>query len=405
MMQRTDRDDRNSSSEKRAGEISARALKTAYRKRQKKKSYQAAYQTGRRRRQRKSFLFGAERSIGGRSFLRRSAVKNKRWLIIFAVTAALIFFLLSSMMSCSVALQSALSNAVAVTFTAEDADILGTDEDYRKLEEELRQNIAQTESSYPGYDEYRYDTDEINHNPYELASYLTVLYEDYKREEAQVQETLKELFSEQYRLTRTSFSEGEKRILVTKLENRGLGYVISQAEMTEEQRQRYSALLYTCGNRPDLFEDDIYASYDSSGSDYRVPSEALSDEKFAAVLKEAEKYLGYPYVWGGSNPSTSFDCSGYVCWVLNQSGFYSVGRTTAQGLYNQCAKISADEAKPGDLVFFTGTYQASHPVTHVGIYVGNGMMINAGNPIKYANVYSSYWKPHFYAFGRLPQSN
>lgn len=272
-----------------------------------------------------------------------------------------------------------------------------------------------------GYDEYRYDLDEINHNPYELAAYLTVKFEDYTRDE--VQATLQWLFEQQYELTLTEVVEIRTRttsstdpetgettteeedyeyyILKVKLRNKGLNSVISNSSLSEDDMERYSILLQTRGNRPDIFGNDIYATPGGEYTDYDIPGEALTDTRFANMIREAEKYLGYPYVWGGSSPSSSFDCSGFVSWVINNCGNgWSVGRLTANGLMGVCDIIPKSSAKPGDLIFFQGTYDTSG-ASHVGIYVGNGMMIHCGNPISYASIESNYWQQHFYCFGRI----
>lgn len=269
--------------------------------------------------------------------------------------------------------------------------------------------------------EYRYDLDEINHNPYELAAYLTVKFEDYTRDE--VQATLQWLFEQQYELTLTEVVEIRTRttsstdpetgettteeedyeyyILNVKLRNKGLNSVISNSGLSEDDMERYRILLQTRGNRPDIFGNDIYATPGGEYTDYDIPGEALTDTRFANMIREAEKYLGYPYVWGGSSPSTSFDCSGFVSYVINHCGNgWSVGRLTANGLMGVCDIIPKSSAKPGDLIFFQGTYDTSG-ASHVGIYVGNGMMIHCGNPISYASIESNYWQQHFYCFGRI----
>ena len=266
-----------------------------------------------------------------------------------------------------------------------------------------------------------YDLDEINHNPYELAAYLTVKFEDYTRDE--VQATLQWLFEQQYELTRTEVVEIRTRttsstdpetgettteeedyeyyILNVKLRNKGLNSVISNSGLSEDDMERYRILLQTRGNRPDIFGNDIYATPGGEYTDYDIPGEALTDTRFANMIREAEKYLGYPYVWGGSSPSTSFDCSGFVSYVINHCGNgWSVGRLTANGLMGVCDIIPKSSAKPGDLIFFQGTYDTSG-ASHVGIYVGNGMMIHCGNPISYASIESNYWQQHFYCFGRI----
>ena len=265
------------------------------------------------------------------------------------------------------------------------------------------------------------DLDEINHNPYELAAYLTVKFEDYTRDE--VQATLQWLFEQQYELTLTEVVEIRTRttsstdpetgettteeedyeyyILNVKLRNKGLNSVISNSGLSEDDMERYRILLQTRGNRPDIFGNDIYATPGGEYTDYDIPGEALTDTRFANMIREAEKYLGYPYVWGGSSPSTSFDCSGFVSYVINHCGNgWSVGRLTANGLMGVCDIIPKSSAKPGDLIFFQGTYDTSG-ASHVGIYVGNGMMIHCGNPISYASIESNYWQQHFYCFGRI----
>lgn len=269
------------------------------------------------------------------------------------------------------------------------------------------------------YDEYRYSVDEIGHNPYELASYLSAKYHVYFRE--QVQDELREIFEAQYELTLTEEVEIRYRtetstdpetgettteevpyeyyILNVTLTNKTLPAVILP-RLNEQQREIYTVMQQLKGNKPYLWEG-IYNGGEDTGPSYEIPGEALDDPAFAALMEEATKYIGWPYVWGGSSPSTSFDCSGFVCWVYTASGVHNLPRTTAQGIYNQCAIISPSEAKPGDIIFFTGTYDSPGPVSHVGIYVGDGMMLHCGSPIQYANINSSYWQTHFYAFGRL----
>ena len=293
----------------------------------------------------------------------------------------------------------------------------------KKLEKELDKKIKRTPTDHPGYNEYQYHLDPIEHDPWQLTSYLTTLYDDYTRSE--VQGKLKETFKKQYKLTtwvevqiryKTVWVISpagipvptqvpyEYKIFHTKLVNRGLEVVIRE-ELDNDQWKRYEIFQDTLGGRPYLFNGGLPpGGSDGSGTpgiDYQVPAEALTDSEFAAIYKEAQKYVGTPYVWGGSSPSTSFDCSGFVCWVYTASGVHNLPRTTAQGIYNQCAIISPSEAKPGDIIFFTGTYDSPGPVSHVGIYVGDGMMLHCGSPIQYANINSSYWQTHFYAFGRL----
>ena len=341
--------------------------------------------------------------------------------ILLVLTAGLLFMIVSSMFSaCSAMFQGGTQVVLGTSFTAKEEDIVGADNDYKALESALRAEIDNIERTHSGYDEYRYDLDEINHNPYELAAYLTVKFEDYTREE--VQDTLRWLFEQQYELTLTEEVEirtgtttstdpdtGETTeeeyeyeyyILHIKLVNKRLNNVISNSGMSEDEMKRYGVLLETSGNRPDIFGDDIYATV-GEYTDYDIPGEALTDTCFANMIREAEKYLGYPYVWGGSSPSTSFDCSGFVSWVINHCGNgWSVGRQTANGLMSVCDIIPRSSAKPGDLIFFQGTYDTAG-ASHVGIYVGNGMMIHCGNPISYASIETNYWQQHFYCFGRI----
>lgn len=340
--------------------------------------------------------------------------------LLWVLAIGLLFMVISGMFSaCSTMFQGGTQVVLGTSFTAEDEDILGTDEDYTALENDLRSQVDNIESTHPGYDEYRYALDEIGHNPYELAAYLTVVFEDYTREEVQAE--LVRLFEEQYDLEldeeveirsytttdedgNTSTVYYEYRILNVTLTNYGLGNVIASSRLTAEQWERYKVLLETLGNRSYLFGEDVSSAPGGGGeyTDYDIPGEALTDTAFANMVREAEKYLGYPYVWGGSSPSTSFDCSGFVSWVINNCGNgWSVGRQTANGLKNLCDIIPPSEAKPGDLIFFQGTYNTSG-ASHVGIYVGNGMMIHCGDPISYASIETNYWQQHFYCFGRIP---
>lgn len=342
--------------------------------------------------------------------------------LLLVLVGGLLFIVVSSMFtSCGAMFQGGMQTVLGTSFTAEDEDIIGADNDYKALEAALRNEITQIEQTHSGYDEYRYDLDEINHNPYELAAYLTIKFEDYTRSE--VQGTLQWLFDQQYELTlteeveirtrtvsstdpetgetTTEEEEYEYYILHVKLRNKGLNSVIVGSGLSEDEMERYTVLLETRGNRPDIFGDDIYATPGGEYTDYDIPGEALTDTRFANMVREAEKYLGYPYVWGGSSPSTSFDCSGFVSWVLNNCGNgWSVGRQTANGLMGCCDIIPRSSAEPGDLIFFQGTYDTAG-ASHVGIYVGNGMMIHCGNPISYASIESNYWQQHFYCFGRV----
>jgi len=331
----------------------------------------------------------------------------------------------SAMGSCSAFFQSSMNLVVGTSYTADDADIVGAEEDYKEMEAELQERLDNIRDEYDGYDEYRIHSDQIGHDPYELASYLTILFQSYKRD--QVQSTLQELFDSQYELTIeeeveirtkevehsstdpetgeedtwTETEEYEYYILNVTLKNNGLGKVIMEAGLTEDEMSRYAVLMQTYGNRKEVFGDNPYAVAVEDVLHYDIPGEALTDEKFRRMIAEGEKYLGYPYVWGGSSPSTSFDCSGFVSWVVNHCGNgWSVGRQTAEGLRQCCRIISRSEAKPGDLIFFKGTYNTSG-ASHVGIYVGDGMMLHCGKPIQYASCETSYWQSHFYCFGRL----
>ena len=350
------------------------------------------------------------------------AKSNAHVLLIVGVFLLLLMLVMSAFSSCSILFSGTTQVSGQTIYTAEDRDIRGAETDYKKLEKELDKKIKRTPTDHPGYDEYRYHLDAIEHDPWQLTSFLTTLYDDYTRSE--VQTKLKETFAKQYKLTTwvevqtryrtvvmidiftgipyTVQVPYEYRIFHTKLVNKGLEVVIRE-ELNNDQWKRYEIFQDTLGGRPYLFNGGLPpGGSDGSGTpgiDYQVPAEALTDEEFAAIYKEAQKYVGTPYVWGGSTPETGFDCSGYVCWVYNQNG-YNVGRTTANGLWNKSQHISEAEAKPGDLVFFEGTYDTPGK-SHVGIYLGNGMMVSAGDPIKYANIHSSYWQKYLSGFGRL----
>ena len=350
------------------------------------------------------------------------AKSNAHVLLIVGVFLLLLLLVMSAFSSCSILFSGTTQVSGQTIYTAEDRDIRGAETDYKKLEKELDKKIKRTPTDHPGYDEYRYHLDAIEHDPWQLTSFLTTLYDDYTRSE--VQAKLKETFAKQYKLTTwvevqtryrtvvmidiftgipyTVQVPYEYRIFHTKLVNKGLEVVIRE-ELNNDQWKRYEIFQDTLGGRPYLFNGGLPpGGSDGSGTpgiDYQVPAEALTDSEFAAIYKEAQKYVGTPYVWGGSTPETGFDCSGYVCWVYNQNG-YDVGRTTANGLWNKSHHISEAEAKPGDLVFFEGTYDTPGK-SHVGIYLGNGMMVSAGDPIKYANIHSSYWQKYLSGFGRL----
>ena len=373
-------------------------------------------------------------------------VQNKTLWVGIGVGILLVMVMLGAFSSCGAAIRGTSSTFVGTTYPSKDADMKGAEEDYLELEKELDKQIRQMESTHPGYDEYRYQLDEIGHDPYQLISHLTAVYEQFTR--GQVKSVIKELFKQQYLLkvwetieirtrmeTRVGIRptidafenvsmetytyeeevEYEYKILNVLLKNKGFD-TIARKNMNQKQTGRYDAYNLTYGNRPELFGagSPTYSGGTTGsigtgggvggsggGFKYDIPSEALSDEKFARMIKEAEKYLGMPYVWGGSSPSTSFDCSGFVCWVINNCGNgWSVGRTTANGLRGKCSYVSPADAQPGDLIFFEKTYNTVG-ASHVGIYVGNGMMIHCGDPISYTSINSTYWQSHFLGFGRI----
>ena len=365
-------------------------------------------------------------------------VQNKTLWVGLGIAALMMLLIMGAFSSCSAAIQGTGSTFVGTTYPSKDSDMKGAEEDYLELEKKLDEQIRRMESTHPGYDEYRYQLDEIGHDPYQLISHLTAVYEQFTR--GQVKPVIKSLFEQQYLLkvwetieirtrTVTSFDpvtgdvtqyeeEYEYKILNILLKNKGVD-TIARKNMDRKQTGRYDAYNLTYGNRPELFgagsptySGGTTGSIGTGGSggtggssgggfQYDIPEEALSDEKFARMIAEAEKYLGMPYVWGGSSPSTSFDCSGFVCWVINNCGNgWNVGRTTANGLRGTCSYVSPADAKPGDLIFFEKTYNTVG-ASHVGIYVGNGMMIHCGDPISYTSINSTYWQNHFLGFGRI----
>ena len=357
----------------------------------------------------------------------------------FLIAGAVLIIVLvisGSLSSCSLMAGGGGNSILATSFTAQDADIIAVEGDYVSLETELQNTVNRIEADHPGYDEYQYDLSEIAHNPFELAALLTVLYEDYT--ESEVQSMLQTIKDYQYTLTLTQVVETRTRteertgtrtihhadgtttteeytyeveveydyyILKTKLTNNGIQAAINALGLTEEQLQRYAVILEMRGNKPDIFGDNPYANPGVSEEyqDYDVPAEYLTDQQFANMLNEAERYLGYPYVWGGSSPSTSFDCSGFVSYVINNCGNgWNYGRLTANGWKNTTARVNASDVKPGDLIFFQGTYDTAG-ASHVGIVVdpANKIMIHCGNPIQYASYDSNYWRQHFYCYGRI----
>ena len=347
----------------------------------------------------------------------------------------LIVLLIGGLQSCSILFSGAGGGVAASTYQSEDADILAAEAAYCDMEAALQDELDNYESYHPGYDEYRFDLDEIEHDPYVLISILSALHEG-AWTAGEVQGTLQMLFDKQYILTETIETETRYRtetrtgsytvtdpetgesyeetyeyevqvaytyyICNVSLENFNLSHVPVYI-MGEEDMSKYALYMSTLGNRPDLFGSSEYVDkyINSSYTDYDIPASALADETFATMIEEAEKYLGFPYVWGGSSPNTSFDCSGFVSYVLTNSGVCNTGRLGAQGLYNISTPVSSANVQPGDLVFFTGTYDTPG-VSHVGIYVGNSMMIHCGDPISYSNLNSSYWQAHFYAYARPP---
>ncbi len=351
---------------------------------------------------------------------------KKGLLMAIALVMLLFLFFAAGFSSCSAMVQGTSSTFIGTTYPSEDEDIYDAEAAYKELEEALDQQINSMETTHPGYDEYRYQVDEITHNPYQLISFLTVLYEEFTYDQIEALDMLPVYFSEQYRLTVEEVTEiqtrtetqtvtdpltGEEteeeveveyewRILCICLTNKGFD-MVARSHMTGEQAALYDAYNMTYGNRSYLFDVGGLPADNPGGSDYEIPEEALSDEQFARMIQEAEKYLGRAYVWGGASPETGFDCSGFVSWVINNCGNgWNVGRQTAEGLRRSCAAVSASGAKPGDLIFFQGTYNTSG-ASHVGIYVGNGMMIHAGNPIKYSNINTPYWQGHFLSYGRI----
>ena len=402
-----------------------------------KKKYKDAYAAAKRGEKTTKQAAAATNTIRekAKAAVQEIVVKNKTLWVGIGSGILLIMVMLGVFSSCGAAIQGTSSTFVGTTYPSKDADMKGAEEDYLELEKELDRQIRQMESTHPGYDEYRYQLDEIGHDPYQLISHLTAVYEQFTR--GQVKPVINELFKQQYVLkvwetieirTRivTSFNpitgrvtshteKYEYKILNILLKNKGFD-TVARKNMNQKQTGRYDAYNLTYGNRPELFGagSPTYSGgttgsigtgggsgSSGGGFQYDIPSEALSDEKFAKMIKEAEKYLGMPYVWGGSSPSTSFDCSGFVCWVINNCGNgWSVGRTTANGLRGKCSYVSPADAQPGDLIFFEKTYNTVG-ASHVGIYVGNGMMIHCGDPISYTSINSTYWQSHFLGFGRI----
>lgn len=404
----------------------------------------------------KKFTDKAEDLMGRLAEWIREFFEDHPLLLVFAVLILIVVLVVSgALSSCSMMAGGVNTTTITTSFTAEDADILEVEADYVGLEADLQDTIDHIETDHPGYDEYNYSLAEISHNPFELAALLTVLYENYTP--SQVQSMLQTIFDCQYTLTMTEVVETRTRtetrwhyvtyyrdeertgyrlvnghlesytytvsvpyevyesyqieveydyyILNTTLTNHGISAAVNAMNLTEDQMQRYMILLETRGNKPDIFGDNVYANPGVSEEyeNYAVPGEYLTDQQFAKMLNEAEKYLGYPYVWGGSSPATSFDCSGFVSYVINNCGNgWNYGRLTANGWKNATARVAASDVKPGDLVFFQGTYNTSG-ASHVGIVVDpvNKIMIHCGNPIQYASYDTAYWRAHAYCYGRI----
>ena len=352
--------------------------------------------------------------------IKEFAEEHPLGLIIALIVLIVVLVMSGTLTSCSMMAGGTNNMLVGTSYTADDSDILAAEADYKELEADLQDQIDNIEDDYPDYDEYNYDLAEIGHNPFELAALLTVLYEDYTEEEAQ--EILETIFEAQYELeieevvetrTRTvtddegneSEEEYDYYILNVKLTNEGIRAALDEVGLTVDQIRRYEVIVEMKGNKPDIFGDDPYVGGFSPGEydDYAVPGEYLTDAQFANMLREAERYLGYPYVWGGSKPSTSFDCSGFVSWVINHCGNgWDYGRLTANGWKNATARVHEGDVKPGDLIFFQGTYDTAG-ASHVGIVVDpvNKIMIHCGNPIQYASYDTRYWRAHFYCYGRI----
>lgn len=334
--------------------------------------------------------------------------KHKKGALLLLALFLLVCVLMSVVSSCSMMASSIGSVVSGSTYPSKDEALLGAEDAYAAMEAELQSYLDNYERAH-SYDEYHFDLDEIKHDPYVLMSMLTAYYQK-EWTLSDVEGLLDTLFDRQYILTEeveveTRYDSEDDPydyyICYVTLENFDLSH-LPVYFLSEEQLSLYAMYMQTLGNRPDLFPQSEYpnASGREEYLDYDVPPEALEDETFAAMLAEAEKYLGMPYVWGGSSPATSFDCSGFISWVLNHSG-WNVGRMTANGLFNYCTPVSSTNAKPGDLIFFQGTYDMAG-ASHVGLYVGGGMMIHCGDPISYANINTSYWQSHYLTFGRLP---
>lgn len=398
-----------------------------------KKEYAAAKSAGRGAgntvRASETAVKGARKAGEGAKKAGEFIQQHKKAFLIAGGIAAMLVLILCTVSSCSMLIQGGATGVNVSTYPSEDADMLAAEAAYCAMEDELRDYLDNYESAHD-YDEYRYELDDIEHDPYVLISAVTALM---GREWtlSEVGGILDMLFEKQYILTETVATETRYRaetrtgyytdaegnlhsyeytvqvpytyyICTVKLENFNLSHVPVYI-MSQDQLSLYAMYMATLGNRPDLFGGSEYIGkyYVTKYEKYEIPPEALEDEQFAAIIKEAEKYLGYPYVWGGSTPATSFDCSGFVSYVYNNCGVgWNFGRLGASGLLGVCTRVSAANLRPGDLVFFQGTYDTAG-ASHVGIYVGNDMMLHCGDPIQYTSLNSSYWQSHFLAYGRL----
>ena len=377
----------------------------------------------------------AEKAAEGTKKTGQFIARHRKGVLVVLGISLIVAFLLGVVSSCSVIVQSGVSGLAASSYSATDADMQAAEAQYCALEAELQDYLDNYERTHD-YDEYHYDLDDIEHDPYVLISAISALHGG-EWTIGEVGGTIQMLFDKQYILTETVTTETRYRtetrtgsytytdpetgetvteeyeyeiqvpytyyICHVELENFNLSHVPVYI-MSQDELSMYATYMSTLGNRPDLFPDSAYVNryYNTEYEDYEIPDSALSDPQFAAMMEEAEKYLGFPYVWGGSSPATSFDCSGFVSYVINNCGVgWNVGRLGASGLLDICTRVSASNVRPGDLVFFEGTYDTTG-ASHVGIYVGNNMMIHCGDPIQYADLSSSYWQQHFLAYGRLP---
>ena len=404
-------------------QLASNPISRPWQKRKLQKQYAAAYRAaGKTAQAGKTAEATAKAAKKTAQESKRTALFLKRhWkgALIVGGIGLLLVMLLGSLQSCSSMFGGGVSNIMASSYLSVDSDMLAVEEAYCAKEDELREYLDTYEATHD-YDEYHFDLDEIEHDPYVLVSILSALHEGVFTID-QVQGDLQTLFDKQYILTETVTTETRYRtetrtdsegneykvevpytwyICTVTLENFDLSHVPVYM-MGEEQLSLYATYMSTLGNRPYLFPSSGYVNkyIENPPTAWEIPAEYLTDERFNTLITEAEKYLGYPYVWGGSSPSTSFDCSGFVSYVLTNSGLCNTGRLGAQGLYNISTPVS--DPQPGDLVFFVGTYDTSG-VSHVGIYVGDGMMLHCGDPIQYSNLNTSYWQSHFYAYGRPP---